>query len=345
MVSLDAVAQPSSSISPRCPVCGADADRVLWSVGSAEAAQHFVLSEADPVRHERLTACIRRLWRGETCDVVECAKCGFGFAHPFVAGDAEFYELAYARPGYPKDRWEYQRTLQALARNFEQRIDASVLEIGAGVGNFLARLPVAPENVVAAEYSPGGRAALAAAGYAVYAGDIREAKFRQTYQGRFGLVFLFQVMEHLDDLDGLFDCLKLVTKPGARIFISVPDIRHTQWTENHGGLLDMPPNHTSRWTPPSLLALARRMRLEVVDIDSRPWRPRDFVAADTYSAYARRMQHAGSIPNRLHRLPRGILRLALEGLAAACFALSRLRYWPAVGKERRGDTLWLELKR
>jgi SAM-dependent methyltransferase len=214
-----------------------------------------------------------------------------------------------------------------------------------GVGSFLARLPVAAENVVAAEYSPGGRAALAAAGYAVYSGDIREPKFRQMYQGRFGLVFLFQVMEHMDDLEGLFECLRLVTKPGARIFISVPDIRHTRWTETHGGLLDMPPNHTSRWTPASLLALARRMRLEVVDIESRPWRFRDFLAAGTYSAYARRMQYAGSIPNRLHRPPRGILRSALEGAVAACFARSRLRYLPAVRNERRGDALWLELKR
>jgi SAM-dependent methyltransferase len=154
------------------------------------------------------------------------------------------------------------------------------------------------------------------------------------YQGRFGLVFLFQVMEHMDDLEGLFECLRLVTKPGARIFISVPDIRHTRWTETHGGLLDMPPNHTSRWTPASLLALARRMRLEVVDIESRPWRLRDFLAAGTYSAYARRMQYAGSIPNRLHRPPRGILRSALEGAVAACFARSRLRYLPAVRARR-----------
>jgi SAM-dependent methyltransferase len=330
---------------PKCPVCGAATAKVLWTIGSAESAQHCILREVDPERHERLRNCIRRLWQTETCDAMECEVCGFGFVNPYVAGDAEFYDLAYPRAGYPEDRWEYGRTLTALASNAQEWADAEVLEIGAGVGNFLARLPIAGERVVGAEYSRGGRAALAAAGYQTYPGDIREDAFCRRYTGRFGLVFLFQVMEHLDGLDSFFDCLRLVTKPGARIFISVPDTRRTSWTEQHGGLLDMPPGHIGRWTPTALAALAKRVKFEVVCIESRPWTLGEFIKSDTYCAYARRMHQSGSLPNRLHRLPRGKPRVALETAFAACLALTRLRHLPSALRERSGDTLWVELKR
>ncbi len=84
-----------------CPVCTNEHNLLLYSVEAEQSAQHYVLRETAPERHDALRAHIEALWQQPTCDVVRCTACGFCFARPYVAGDERFYT--------PITRWVVKR--------------------------------------------------------------------------------------------------------------------------------------------------------------------------------------------------------------------------------------------
>jgi hypothetical protein len=331
---------------PSCPVCHSDSTTLLGEVSSAEAAQHFVLREADPERYLALDALIARLWRATRCELRRCGACGFGFAWPYVAGDGRFYNLAYPSVGYPSAKWEYARTLEALRPLATQ--DMMALEIGSGFGLFLDKICprfVKPGNVVAVEYNETSRAALARKGYQAMAVDVRHAEFLR-FRSRFNLIFMFQVLEHMDELDALMERLKFLAAPDCHIFIGVPNSRRIAFNEQNGGLLDMPPNHIGRWTPRALEIIAQRLGLVMTASEVEPVELATFVKGDLYFAYLRRAQVAGSIANQVRSLPRNRARTLLEMAVIAASAPSRLTAWWAGYRQvhELGDTLWVHLR-
>src|ERR1039457_6741092 len=97
-------------INADCPVCYSQKGHLLYSVAAEQATQHYFLQQVNPARFAKLRSHIEALWKHPDGDVVRCASCGFGFSSPYVAGDAQFYRLAYSGKGYPAWRWEYQAT-------------------------------------------------------------------------------------------------------------------------------------------------------------------------------------------------------------------------------------------
>ena len=69
-----------------CPICLSEKGLILWSVDADKAAQHYVLRETGPERHNALKLHIESLWQKPTCAVVRCSNCQFCFADPYVAG-------------------------------------------------------------------------------------------------------------------------------------------------------------------------------------------------------------------------------------------------------------------
>jgi SAM-dependent methyltransferase len=202
-----------------CPICYSKTGRILWSVTSAQATQHYVLKEADTQRFLELSAHIRGLWGKDTCDIVQCDDCGFCYSHPYVAGDQQFYTLAYERDHYPGWKWEYQLTYEALKdkRNF------TLLEIGAGDGAFIKRIvPELTDNdkAVCTEFSDYGKSQIQSYGVKCLPADIRSITAEDLI-GAVDVVCMFQVLEHMDRLDELFQHLNGLTKDEANLFISV----------------------------------------------------------------------------------------------------------------------------
>jgi hypothetical protein len=70
-------------------------------VTADQASRNFVNPRQYPVRFRKLKLHLSQLWGRDSCDIRKCADCGFGFADPFVAGGAEFYNLAAPHPSYP----------------------------------------------------------------------------------------------------------------------------------------------------------------------------------------------------------------------------------------------------
>jgi SAM-dependent methyltransferase len=330
-----------------CPVCQAACTGAALRHFSAQAAaQHFVLAEEFPEQHARLLDHIRLLWRGDSCALHACRQCGLQFAWPFVAGDGLFYNLAYPYSDYPKQRWEFDETFRVLQQLPQPQ--GKVLEIGAGFGYFLRKLApqiVAVKNVLAIEYNDRARQVLAGLGYAAHGVDVRHSVF-DVHRGQVAAVFMFQVLEHIDDLDALMQRLRELLMPGGRIFMAVPNIQRINYNESNGALLDMPPNHISRWTEAAFQALAQRFDCELLEHRVEPTSWRNFMRRDLVYSHMRRAQRSGSWTNRIRAQRRTPLRVALEGVLAAGAAPARAASWMQARAQgvALGDSVLVQLR-
>ncbi|HLG79975.1 MAG TPA: class I SAM-dependent methyltransferase [Bradyrhizobium sp.] len=332
---------------PECPACKSRSLLTLRTVSADEAAQHFVAERGDAASHQRMLSCIPALWGGENCRLMRCEACGFGFAWPFVAGNAEFYNLTGATAVYPRSKWEFARTAAELRRL--NRGGAKVLEVGAGNGYFLDLICpslVRPEDVVALEYNDKSISILRDKGYHTLQVDIRD-KALESYRGAFDFIFLFQVVEHLDGLDELFERIAALLKAGGSAFCAVPNPARVEYQEANRSVLDLPPNHIGRWTPQAFDAVCRRHGLSVRSAELEPLSWREFLSHDISYSHIRRTQlHPDGVVARVRSLPRGRMRWLMEATLAALFIPTRFLAWHRVYRHRQnlGASLWVRLE-
>lgn len=229
-----------------CPVCMTECtEAALYRYTVTEAAEHFCPPTRNLGRNKRLETAIRKLWKSDFCEIYRCAGCGFGFGHPFVGGDEEFYSILHEQKGYPAWRWDYDFALSQALAGFE---GGRILDIGAGVGLFLRRLP--PNwQCYAIESSDSNRLDMERQNIQVIR-DLSSAVV--AYKGAFRVVSLFQVLEHISKFKSVLEnCRQLLAHEG-RIVITVPDGDAMIRQERLTGCADMPPNHINKWTPSSL---------------------------------------------------------------------------------------------
>lgn len=253
-----------------CPLCGLPPSGVINTFTAAEVAEFFTSRVLGRERCDRMEAILVRLWDGDTVRVLRCDPCAFGYADPFVAGTAEFYQLEAPDTPYPRDKWEYAQTLRQLAAWPAK--SASLLDIGAGKGHFLSRLidqGWEPGSLMATEFSVTGGAAVARLGVECRPTDVRGLDVGER---RFDAITMFQVLEHLDDYDGLMDAVSRLAEPDAHLFVAVPNGARIAFNERNGLLPDCPPNHVSRWTPRSFEVFADKYgwRLEACAVEPAP---------------------------------------------------------------------------
>lgn len=288
---------------------------------------------ADADRHRALRDHIGHLWRGEVCEIVRCGGCGTRAASPFVAGDSRFYELAFGHTDrYPADKWEFRSGLDHLRVKGEIPHDLQVLEVGAGRGSFLRQLiraGVEPAGLAAVEYSVPGRRALADLGLGHVAGDeLSWSAPPGPWMGRFDAVALFQVLEHLDDLDSKLLFLRSCLRPGGLLLIAVPNWRRISFNERNGALLDQPPNHISCFTREGMEALAERTGYAMSSWDVQPLDRFHDLGYLHFSRYLRRSQRQRTLAARSYAVSnRRARQLAAGGYMLATSA-GALRYLP-----------------
>lgn len=330
---------PTSDVTVACPVCGSTRLSTTGSVTSQDAALHFCARE-DASRFAELRGSIETLWGRTTADLHVCADCRFGFAWPYVAGDADYYRLAYERAQYPADKWDYVRAERALD---ELPTPTRVLEIGAGFGYFLdrvrARVPAV--DVIATEYGEPAREVLTAKGY-----DARPLDVRSLDEGRFDLICAFQVVEHMDDLAGLGATLERQLTPGGHVLVAVPNRERIAFDEARGSLLDMPPNHIGRWSREAFETFAAAHGLDLVAFDHEPHVMRTYIRTDIAYSYARRAQVAGTVPHWSAGLRRRRFGKALGVLVALLRAPVRIPVWiQAARRDDLGSSSFAVLRR
>jgi SAM-dependent methyltransferase len=123
---------------------------------------------------------------------------------------------------------------------------------------------LAKENIFCTEFSEYGRHQIENWGIKCVPKDIRELS-GQEYEKCADVICLFQVLEHMDGLDVLFEKLNWLLKPGGSIFIAVPNQNMIEFNELNGALLDMPPNHIGRWNRICFEIIGSRHNLTLED--------------------------------------------------------------------------------
>jgi SAM-dependent methyltransferase len=324
---------------------------LLYAVTASEAATHFILPWQNQDRYEQLKEHIRHLWnQNNNCQVVCCKSCMGVFSWPFVAGDKKFYDLAYSRSGYPQEKWEYKRTLEFLLQTVptSKLSEINVLEIGAGNGAFIKKIIAAgvkPGNISAIEYSDYSRKELEKLNLNLISFEsLPSEKLMSIWRGKFDFIFMFQVIEHLDDLDGKLTFLRSCIGDKGQLICAVPNPERIYFNELNGALLDMPPNHISRFSKASFENLAARNLFELKDFEVEPLENKleEFKEFCTYK-HLKSSQSRYTLASLISRLPsiwkiRGALQKLYLGLTLILNAIY-------ISKIRSGSSQLLVLQK
>jgi len=258
-----------------CPICSGDSLKTVNRFTAEQAAEAFLPLRRDGQRHRDLVRNIEDLWMGATCEVVQCGACRFTFPIPYVAGDQEFYELAYGLPSYPGTRWEYDRALEFLGC-LPLSDPRRILELGAGVGQFIKavlRIPgFGPDRIVATDYLSHSVNELRKLGVDAQCASILELAAIPHNRGSFDAIFAFQSIEHMANIPEVVMAVKAMLKPGGLAIVSVPHGPAVEFYERYLRFFDWPPNHVGRWYRATFAALAARADLELLAHEVEPRR-------------------------------------------------------------------------
>jgi len=292
-----------------CPVCESECTAPpLYRYTVEQAAAHFCPPTRNPERNRRLRNCIARLWGRSHCLILRCDQCGFGFGYPFVGGDEEFYGILLEQKDYPIWRWDYD---VALTEAIEKFTGGKILDIGAGVGNFLRRLDETWE-CYAVEGSELTRRELEGSRIRVFR-DLEEAA--NSHAGTFQVVTLFQVLEHVAEFDFVLKQCRKLLAPGGRLVVTVPEGEAMIRQEMVTGCADMPPNHLSKWTPASLRRVLTRIGFECGDPIPEP-SSLNSLRANLHMRVSADAADSNSISAQAYRVKNKPLRIAALSLLA-----------------------------
>ena len=213
-----------------------------------------------------------KLWASSNLDVTrllpsdlllnKCHICGLQFYSPLSPGDDFFYgDLAewswyYKHPG----KSEYSYASKLLSQG------DSVIDIGCGIGEFSTFIP---NDCTFTGIELSSRSVEIAQSLRRNVRRISVEDAAKSYGQSFDYVVCFQVLEHLTLLDTfLMSCVDLCKKGGFLIF-AVPN--NDSFVGNAiNNMLNLPPHHTLLWNKQSLLYLAKKFNLKVLDYVEEP---------------------------------------------------------------------------
>ena len=189
---------------------------------------------------------------------LQCQSCRFIFFDPALAGNQAFYRELEHDEYFAEARPEFQRTLrfargQGLGR---------VLDVGCGSGVFLDLARESGMETYGLELNETAWEKARCKGHQIFSELLPELDPERL--GRFDLITLFQVLEHVAEPVEVMKSAARFLKPGGYISIAVPseqgicrfsDCDPAQW----------PPHHVSRWRLQDLEQLARAAGLKLAE--------------------------------------------------------------------------------
>jgi len=189
----------------------------------------------------------------------QCPNCKLKFFDPRLAGGDRFYsELGkedwyYLHPG--KTEYDYvQKYIQSGNK---------ILDIGAGRGVLFTKIKANVEYT-GLELSTKAVQLAKESGLNVKQEDV--VKHAQDNRSHYDVVCLFQVLEHLTQLDSFLKSIHLTLKDGGLFVIAVPDNDgFISYTPNY--TFNLPPHHTILWTEASLRYMAKKYNFDVTEVE------------------------------------------------------------------------------
>lgn len=172
-----------------------------------------------------------------------CLDTGYRFYFPKgLDGDGKFYEDLQSRLGadyYHDWKLENQFALDAL------KPGDKILDIGCGEGKFLSRAREKTKDISGLELNEKAVKVAVANGLNVVAESIdHHSEERKEY---YDMVTMFQVLEHIYDVNGFLNASLRVLKKGGRLVIGVPNSE--PWFNGYDkySTLNLPPHHMGLW--------------------------------------------------------------------------------------------------
>lgn len=203
---------------------------------------------------------------GASFAIERCTRCGLAFTIPQPGRLDQYYPQQYRQFG-PFTRMVLQFLYIWKARAWIRtlRTQGTALEIGAGAGWMLRALRRHGWKVIGNERCiQSSVVALAKDGLPVFVGELDALRSG----AQFGLIILFQVLEHLKDPEAaLRHCVRLLA-PGGTLVVAVPNL--DSWQARICGEswfhLDVP-RHLFHFTPSSLTQALEKVGLRVATIN------------------------------------------------------------------------------
>lgn len=228
----------------RCPLCRSGACRMVDRIHGNAVRRTF---------QRRLRIRIRT-WPVGYVALHACGSCGLLFFDPPLAGGEDLYDQLQKYPWYYLEEKEEH----AVAARFVAPGDC-VLEVGAGDGSFAARI----SHAVYVGLEINARAAARARDRGLQMRQETVEVHAAAHAGRYDVVCLFQVLEHIPQPREFLEACARCLAPGGRLVVSVPDEDSFLGVEV-GNPLNLPPHHVTRWCEAPLRQVGELLGLELL---------------------------------------------------------------------------------
>jgi len=326
-----------------CPLCKSSSYTVLQKFDSKSTDSHIYGREQ--VSDELLLSDhVRKLWNSNECLFVKCDHCSLSYASPFISGDQFFYETVYGSAlDYPSWKWEFDVTLanmqQVVSEN--EKLNHTLLEVGAGNGTFIKGVSntLKAESILTTEYSNAGKAAIDSLGIRCEKMELWEL-CDESNKNKFNFICMFQVLEHLDNLDKTFGALSFLCADQGYLFVAVPNNTHREYYEELGFVEDVPPTHISRWSEESFEWAASKYGWKLIDHRREPnklYKNISKYLSFKYSDY--------TLVKWVNGIKYRMLRLSLRMLIFIPFLLFNITAFRRLNNKDLGVVQWVALQK
>lgn len=199
-------------------------------------------------------------------ELFPCASCDLHFWHPVSMPDAAWHERAYQ--GRDRTAMPLEPGHRFFLSDPKRPKKGQLLDLGCGVGNFLAAARDAGFDVTGVELNQN---AVRFAREHYHLEDVHTARPEQFCRvdaaRKFHVVTFFEVLEHQENPRGFLNAATECLKDNGYIAVSVPN--RNRWQKGPESL-DYPPNHLTRWSPRALGNLLVRSGFEILSMREEP---------------------------------------------------------------------------
>jgi SAM-dependent methyltransferase len=205
----------------------------------------------------------------------QCRDCGLEFARPMRSWQADHYPIEEHYLGF-----DHQVALSYLSSRSRLR----VLDVGCADGQFLERGVALGHEMVGIDFAREDVEAARTRGLNAQVADVNEISGMFAGKPAFDVICLFQIIEHLNNPDGIFSQLNEIAMPHSRLIVGCPsDLRYTrsfkhQQRIERSDFWDYPPQHTLRWNQKALRVFLLRHGWQIEDVIYEPLMIKDAAA-------------------------------------------------------------------
>lgn len=208
-------------------------------------------------------------------DIIECAFCTLKYTHPIPSKDqiAPYYDFPeYISHTDVKKGWMNQLYHRVRKYTLQQKTNwvqglftghkGQLLEVGAGTGAFAHAMKEKGWNVTALEPDAASRQR-AMDTYGIELLPIE--KLYDLPAGKFDVITLWHVLEHVHDLKQYIQAFEQLLKPNGRLIIAVPNYTSydAQYYKAFWAAYDVP-RHLYHFSPMAMKRLMHKNQMQIV---------------------------------------------------------------------------------